>query len=361
MTNSDPGTALIAFAGPAGVPAKLLVVAGDGSARPEGARPGLAPLSLVPIALEPLAGADSEQVLRATVAALACDALCVVLPCAVGLDPATIELWRAAEDAGLPRAVLVTELAADAPDFADLAAIAARALGPECLPVRLPVWSDDDPPTPVASLGLADLTISGPDGIVAADPEHAQAAAEDRTTLVDLVAVLADDGFAAAVSAGITPSAVASSMRGPVLAGELAPVLPASADGAWATDLAALLSGISPDAGRWTSTPGDRLVRRDAAGEACGGSAAVVLAVADDGALVVREVFGTLPPGGGAVVVTASMPGVDGTAQPFRSWPTAIELLGGSRDGLVRVRSVLAARPGEALSDSQVWLTPVRA
>ncbi|MFI0432916.1 MAG: hypothetical protein ACH36H_07210 [Candidatus Nanopelagicales bacterium] len=343
MTSHD--RPLLAFAGPAGVPAEALQMAVDAG--------------LLPVALAHVAGADHEQMLRITIATLASDLLCVVLPCSVGLDPATTELWRAAEDAGLPRAVLVTDLAADAPDFADLAAIAARALGPECVPVRLPVWSDDH--LPVASLGLAELTISGPDGVLAADPEHAQAAAEDRAVLVDHLAVLADDGFAASVSAGITPSSIARAIRGPVLSGELAPVLPASTDGAWAVDLADALQRLeAADDGQHIPGPSDRLVRRDAIGDPCVGSAAVVMAVEADGTLAVREVFGRLPQEGVAVV-TSSMPGMDGSAAPFRSWPTMLEILDGPTDGLVRVRSVLAAHPGEALADSQVWLAPVRA
>ncbi|TXH42449.1 MAG: hypothetical protein E6Q90_09390 [Actinobacteria bacterium] len=92
----------------------------------------------------PLGG---EWTIRATLAALACDALLAVLPCPVGLDPATAVVWEAAAEAGLPRAVLVTGLAAEgAPDFEDLAAIAERALGSECLPARLPVWDDGNVP-----------------------------------------------------------------------------------------------------------------------------------------------------------------------------------------------------------------------
>ncbi len=296
--------------------------------------------------------AVGESLIRATVAALACDALVAVLPCSVGLDPATAAVWEAAAEAGLPRAVVITGLADDAPDFEDLAAIAERALGPDCVPARLPVWDDAD--QPAASLSLADLTIATPDPIPA-DPEHAAAAAGARDALVAALSVLAGDAFAAAVAAGLTPGGIAAELATALCCGELAPVWPDTADAAWADDAMAALAPAA--AAGALSAPSDRLVRRDASGQPGTGSAAAVLGNPDPQTCLLRSVFGNLPTEG-AVVVTCCGPDAEGHAQPYRSWPTAIELL--HTDGeLHTVRSVMAARLGEVLADSQTWLVPV--
>lgn len=304
----------------------------------------------------PLGG---EWTIRATLAALACDALLAVLPCPVGLDPATAVVWEAAAEAGLPRAVLVTGLAAEgAPDFEDLAAIAERALGSECLPARLPVWDDGN--VPAASLNLADLTIAAPHP-VPADPEHAAVAAPSRDALVAALSVLADDAFAASVSVGLTPGGVDSELGAALVRGELAPIWPDTSDGAWAGDL---MGALKTGAGAGLlAAPADRLVRRDAQGDPGTGSAAVVIASPERNTCLVRSVFGELP-AQGAVVVTCCGPDGLGRPQPYRSWPTAIEdlpapaaALAGAA-GLRAVRSVMAALPGEVLADSQTWLLP---
>lgn len=337
---------VVALIGPSDVPDELVAA--------------LAAAGGVGIALPAAAGADADALLRSTIAALACDALVVVLPAPTGLDPGSAAVWQAVADAGLPRCVLVAGIGPETADFEDLTAIAARVLGAECVPARLPVLDDDE--EVAGSLDLVSLAISTPAGEHAAEPEHVALTAELRDALVTEVAVASvDDGFAAGVLAGIAPSAerLRGELAAAVLAGDCAPVLAASPDAGWCADLVGwLLAGDSaadPGTDGFASIAHPRLVLRDAEGGAAAGDAGVVLAAGPEW-LLARAVIGELPTG--MASINGACVGADGTPSAERAWPTLVGDGQPEPGGLVRFATPIRADIGDSLAAGHLWLLP---
>ena len=307
------------------------------------------------------------------IAALACDLAVVELPAPVGLDAQTPHVWELLGVAGLPRAVVVSRLGAATADFDDIAAIAQRMLGEECVAVRLPVFDDDD--SPAASLDLTRGVLDTVQGQVAAEGAHLTVAAGDLSALLSVMAAAVPDDVAAGryiellakysdqpqlqqsdtgtsillgmpslpdAPAGL-PSQLASDVAAVVSEGLLVPIVADSPEGAWVHDLAAWTAG--------GGAPEDRLVRRDADGQPTDGWAGVVLAVVDETALI-RPVYGA--PAAGYALITAVGSDADGTPVPHRAWPTELALLadGPAPDG--------PAPDGPATDSPQWWATTVR-
>lgn len=344
----------------------------------------------VGVALPAAAGADADALLRTTIAALACDALVVVLPAAVGLDPGSAAVWQAVAEAGLPRVALVVGIGPETADFEDLTAIAARVLGAECVPARLPVLDDEEEVT--GSLGLVSLVIATAAGEHPAEPEHIALTAELRDALVTEVAVnSADDGFAAGVLAGVTPSPerLGAELAAAVSAGVCAPALAASPDAGWCADLVGWLrpgdaaaevstptgaregtaaaegaadpistAEVAGDPFAGVGTPADphpRLVLRDAEGQPATGAAGVVLATSPEW-LVARAVIGALPVGSASI--NGACVGADGTAAPARAWPTMLGEPQPEPGGLLRFANPMRAEVGDTVATGHLWLLP---
>ena len=176
-----------------------------------------------PVGMWGLASASEFAIAGAEVAVAACEALLVVVPAEMGLDAGTARVWHAAAAAGVPRAVVVSGLleAGDAddatdgsdagsgllwptsplvpavPDFDELAVIAARMLGEECVPLELAVFGDDRTEGPVGRLSLLDASIATVDGVQASERAHRRVAGNARLrVLSELAHAVSDDELA---------------------------------------------------------------------------------------------------------------------------------------------------------------------
>lgn len=323
------------------------------------------------VILDGLAGADVPGRGGVVSAVLACDALVVVLPATVGMDPLTAGVWHAAAQAGLPRAVLVTELAEATADFEDLAAIAERVLGDDCVPVALPVFDDDG--EVVGALNLADGVLQGPDGAEGVGRDHLRFAAGPRLRLLSqLATVVADDEVAEraieVVAAadrddpdsdlvvwGGSSTDSLWSLAGPLAAavadGAVAPVVPNTPDSATVGQVLAWLYAAA--------LSGPALVRRDEADEPCDGPAAVVLAV-DGQRAVVRPCYGDTVVTEGLLTLTrtgAATADPAGRLAPYRAWPAGV-VDHQSHVGYAMVTLTLRPSVGDVLTDRHLWLVP---
>ena len=350
-------------------------------------------------------GSDGEA--AALVAALACDLVVVELAASVGLDGQTPRIWERLGFAGMPRVVVVSGLGAGATDFDDLAAIAQRVLGEDAVPVRLPVFDDDE--KPVASLDLRSAVVETPTGPFPAEAGHLTVAAGDLSALVSVVAAsVVDDDAAAnyimllaelandadqsaaapevgeANQAGITspsgtihlgmpgvphsgaepplraaadqgatlPAGLGADVADAVSEGLLCPIVVDTPDGGWLRDIHAW--------GMTASSPADRLVRRDAHNDPTDGWAGVVLAVDGETALL-RPVFGSIE--AGYALITAVGCDEDSTPVPHRAWPTDLRPIGDHPDDgdhhtprwwATTVRMSV----GDTVAGRHVWLVP---
>jgi elongation factor G len=122
----------------------------------------------------------------------AADAALLVVASPQGLDGATAALWERCGEAGLPRAVCVTQLDLPRADFDETVAVLQRVLGDELHPLALPMLDDDE--RVAGLLSLLDLQVvdlsTGSAQVRPADPAHVALVEGLRGDLVE--AVLAD-------------------------------------------------------------------------------------------------------------------------------------------------------------------------
>lgn len=329
------------------------------------------PATVRAIRLDGLAHADVFLRTGVVTAALACDAVVAVLPASVGLDPLTCQVWQAAADADLPRAVLITELGDGHADFADLAAIARRALGDECVVAELPVFNDNG--SVVATLGVADGYLHGTFGRRPSEREHRRLTADSRFDLLAALAAVCDDDAMAAelinrlqtaspddpdadvtvwhASDGSGVWQVGTLVATAAASGQLAPVVPHVPG-----DMTALTRLLAP----WQAlTPRVALIPCDNAGAYVDAPVAVVIAAHGDMA-VARLINGQLPPDREWYVMTRSGPGSDGHLYPYRTWPVSLwDASGSTADRLARFRVSLTPHVGDCIAEQAVWALPM--
>lgn len=321
-----------------------------------------------------------EEGAAALVAALGCDLVVAELPAPVGLDAHTPRIWELLGLAGLPRVVVVSGLGAATADFDDIAAIAQRLLGEDCVPVRLPVF-DDDGDAPVASLDLTRGVLDTRQGQIATESAHLRVAAGDLSALLSVMAATVPDdtaaeeyvalleeysdepqpadmtattpillGMPSRADAAVVPARLAPDVAGTVAEGLLAPIVADTADGAWVNDVRAW--------GDVGGTPADRLVRRDADGEPTDGWAGVVLAVVGETALI-RPIYGD--PADGYALITAVGSDESGAPVPLRAWPTELRGIGRHDADSGQPRwwaTTVRMSVGDTVAGGQVWLVP---
>lgn len=361
-------------------PAGRMVVAVIGPGRIDQGDWSAAADSAVVVILDGLSVAGVPERGGVVPAVLACDALAVVLPATVGLDPLTAGVWQVAAAAGLPRAVVITDLDSATADFEDLAAIAERVLGAECLPVALPVFDDDG--SVCGALDLVAGVMADRDGSVPVERAHLRFSAGPRLRLVSaLAAVVADEavaGRALAVVAAADPDdpegdavvwgdpvwSLAEPLAEAVAEGTMAPVLPETPVPAGplatsATVQRRILGWFAQSALDATWPVQRALVRRDVHGEPCDGPAAVVLAAQGERA-VVRPLHGERIVTEGLLTLTRTG---SATADPtgplvsYRAWPVGVvehEDLG----GYAMVTLTMRPAVGDVLTDRPLWLVP---
>ena len=164
------------------------------------------------------------------------DAAIVVVDASSGVQVGTEAAWRMARRRGIPRAVVITRLDRENSSWDEALESAQRVLGPECQPLYLPIGAE-------AEFGGSVAVLSGRaymgDGREASDApaEAAEAAAAAREGLVERI-VEADEELMLAYleDEELSDDDLAAGVKPALLAGALAPVLPACAAadiGAW--------------------------------------------------------------------------------------------------------------------------------
>lgn len=327
------------------------------------------PATVVPVMLDSLADADQFLRTGAVTAALACDAVVAVIPATVGCDPLTAAVWQSAADAGAPRAVLITQLGDGHADFADLAAIARRVLGDECVVTDLPVFDDDG--SVVAGMSVVDGRLHGSFGERESDREHRRLTSDAR---YDLLAALAstcdDDAAAAALIARLDgadpddPDAdvglwqaddggvwrVDGLLHAAWASGQVAPVVP---------DIPGDAEALVRLMARWQGLERrSALLPCDAAGDYVDGGVAVVVAAQADSALL-RVVNGALEPERDWYVMSRTGFGRDGHLAPYRMWPVSLWDIGPMEPNrLMHTRVSLTPHVGDVIANGPLWVLP---
>lgn len=333
-----------------------------------------------PVVAGAMATASSDEVTGVAMAVAACDALIAVLPATVGLDPGTCVVWALAAELGVPRAAVVTALGGGGADFDDVGAIAARALGPECVPVRLPVWDEESPgDDPSASMSLVTGELMTIGGQMAPTLEHLDACAADRRRLLEALAVMDEhDEWPAEemwVPLDRRPPGAAdhfAALAASTARGEFAPLVPWTQDQAAASDVAALLGAVHGVTAR--------LAPRDIDNRPCDAAGYIVMAAGADGGMALVRRLTPSPPGRSAgealwvlpddewamVSVTRSEAAHDALDRPdawspYRAWPTAVRLHPGSVEGLGQIESAMPLSVGDTIGPAlaRTWWVPV--
>ena len=157
------------------------------------------------------------------------DAAIVVVDASSGVQVGTETVWRMARRRGIPRAVVITRLDRENSSWDDALESIQRVLGPECQPLFLPIGAESE-------FGGAVEVLSGRayegDGATASEaaPDVAAAAAAGRDALVERI-VEADEELMLAYleDEELAEDDLAAGLKPALLAGALAPVLPACA------------------------------------------------------------------------------------------------------------------------------------
>lgn len=117
----------------------------------------------------------------------AADAALFVVSAVDGVDGITRMLWEECAAVGMPRAVVVTHLDQQRGDFEEALAICQRVFGDGVQPLYLPLLGDDE--APAGLIGLLSQKIldysSGKRVERDAEPEHLDAVADSRSTLIE--------------------------------------------------------------------------------------------------------------------------------------------------------------------------------
>jgi len=180
------------------------------------------------------------------------DAALFVLAAGGGLDARTAQLWQECAEAGMPRAVVVSQLDRRRADFDEAVALCQRLLGEDVHPLHVPMHGDDG-----AVAGLIDLLrlrvadwSSGEPVDRAPDPEHVALVEGLRADLLEAVlAESADDALLDRYLAGdpLDPCVLVSDFERAVARGHLHPVLAVCPlQGAGTGELLDLLAGGFP-------------------------------------------------------------------------------------------------------------------
>lgn len=194
------------------------------------------------------------------------DAALFVVASPQGLDAATAALWERCAEAGLPRAVCVTQLDLPRADFDETVAVCQRVLGEGVHPLHLPMLDDDER---VAGLiGLLDLQVvdhsTGRRSVRAPDPAHVVLVESLRADLVEALLADSDDpGLLDAYLDGQTPEpeVLVGELHAAVARGTVQPVVAVDAGlGLGLHELLELVAGGFPGAG-----PAPALARPDGA------------------------------------------------------------------------------------------------
>lgn len=369
------------------------------------------------VVMPPTQLATPEQIQGICTAVLACDLMVLELSTAVGLEPGVVAVWQAAQEAGMPRAVLVTGLSGSLsrtllapPDFDDMVLLAHRLLGEDPVVVAMPVADDDQAAVTVLDLSTGRLGVGT--ASVMAERAHRRLTTRARLDLIHALVVhghdderalsllaavdVAEDDVDADIpvwqgcsqamstssdagSSGTTDTRDAlgsqSSLELDVerevvdlnsvvtehaRAGDFGLMVPLTADGASVALLVSLVAGVT------ASQSWDRLVAVDAHGQRSDGTCFfVVLRVTDEGSQsrVLLRGNGMLPLVAVAPMVVTRTAGED--FSPFRAWPTLLQEIAQQRESKPEVYptvfetiSQLLCEVGDVVAAQEIWVQP---
>lgn len=196
---------------------------------------------------EPELGGWLHAALRAASAAV------LVLSPVQGLDPRSVALWEACEEAELPLLVAVTQLDRPGADADEAVALCQRLLGGAVLPLQLPLHDDDG--LVGGLLDLLSLSVVMPSSSRPADPEHVTLVDPLREELIELVLTggSSEELFEqwASSDSPVPVEDLLAEMPPAVARGDLQPLLVVSPRaGIGVPQLLALLSALPPAADR---------------------------------------------------------------------------------------------------------------
>ncbi|MGD9873640.1 MAG: elongation factor G [Kiritimatiellia bacterium] len=175
------------------------------------------------------------QVVAATLVA---DAALVAVDVNSGIQVGTARVWRRCEDLKLPRGVVITGIDKENANFANALAAIQETWGARCVPVVIPVGSDQ----------VVDVLASKP-----VPAEVAEQVSAVKGSLVEVAAETDDAMIEKYLSGGeLSPEEIAAGLRGAVASCRLIPVFVTAAKKA--VGLVELLDGIK----RLFPTPADR-------------------------------------------------------------------------------------------------------
>ena len=191
----------------------------------------LAPLEHVGVKVNLLdtpGGADFVGELRA--ALRAADAALFVVSAIAGVDAVTVQLWEECAAAGLPRAVVITQLDKPRADFDEAVAVCQRVLGEGVHPLYLPMHADDE--SVAGLIGLLSQRVydrsSGERVERDPDPQHLPLIDTLRSDLIEaIIAESEDETLMDRYLAGeaIDPKVLAADLETAVARGHFHPVL----------------------------------------------------------------------------------------------------------------------------------------
>ena len=160
----------------------------------------------------------------------AADAVLFVVSAVGGLDAVTVQLWSECEAAGIPRAVVVTQLDRARADFDEAVALCQRLLSEDVLPMHLPMHDDDGSVAGLLSLldqRLVDHS-SGKRVERSAEPEHLALVADLRAELIEALIAQSEDETLLDRYLGdeeLDPELLAADLEAAVAGGHFSPAL----------------------------------------------------------------------------------------------------------------------------------------
>ncbi len=173
------------------------------------------------------------------------DSAVIVVAAPSGVEVGTTQMWRIAEERGLPRILFVNKLDRENTDFGRVLDSLTETFGRQCVAVQVPVGSEAD------FSGVVNLLDTG-----AAAPEGLEDEIEEaRERLVEAVAET-DDDLATKYLEGeeLTPEEIVSGLKQGVASGEIVPVMAGAATtGTGATELMDAIVDLLPSPAGSTS------------------------------------------------------------------------------------------------------------
>ncbi|MCW2621900.1 MAG: elongation factor G-like protein, partial [Frankiales bacterium] len=179
----------------------------------------------------------------------AAGAAVLVLSPLQGLDPRTVALWHACEEAELPLVIAVSQLDRPGADADEATALAQRLLGDAVLPLQLPLHDDDGLVAGVLDLLTLRVVDHSTGTERAADPEHVTLVENLREELLEAALAGGDEEAFDLWVAGGDPGEV--DLAAAVARGDLQPLLVTSPrHGVGLEQLLDLLAALPPAAER---------------------------------------------------------------------------------------------------------------